>query len=300
MRRAVAAALLCAACVAPLAQPSPTASVAPTVAPTAPATATPARTSTATPSPPPTPSLTPTPSPTPRGPAEYCQVADVPTPITAFADHAQTRLDWTNRLPETYVPPDLVLATSGRPFIVPRAVEAVGAAEVLARRGDPSYSTLLADAPNAAIRAVAYADLRAMRGAALVAGHPLVLLSSYRSYSLQVETFDYWVRVGGYEQALRTSARPGHSEHQLGTAIDFGDGTAAPWEYADWATTDAGAWLAGHAAEFGFVLSFPRDKTNVTCYAYEPWHYRYVGRELAQTISETRVTLREYQAQRLR
>src|SRR5687768_17772820 len=56
--------------------------------------------------------------------------------------------------------------------------------------------------------------------------------------------------VGGYDQALRTSARPGHSEHQLGTTLDFGDGSAAPWEYADWARTPTGAWLAQHAAEF--------------------------------------------------
>jgi D-alanyl-D-alanine carboxypeptidase len=234
------------------------------------------------------------------GPAAYCEVADTPTPITAYTDHARTYLDWTYKIGETYVPPDLVNVSNGRVFIQPFAVEAVGAAEILARRGDPAYSTLLSDAPNSAIRGVAYDDFLALRAAANAAGAPLVVISAYRSYALQVQTFNYWVSVGGYQQALRTSARPGHSEHQLGTAIDFGDGNAAPWEYADWATTPQGAWLAAHAVEFGFVMSFPKGKTDVTCYDYEPWHYRYIGKDLARAVSESRVTLREYQALTLR
>ena len=99
-------------------------------------------------------------------------------------------------------------------------------------------------------------------------------------------TFDYWVSVGGYEQALRTSARAGHSEHQLGTAIDVtSEGGAPPWEYADWATTPAGAWMAANAWRYGFVMSYPRGAYDVTCYDYEPWHYRYVGRDLAAEIT---------------
>jgi D-alanyl-D-alanine carboxypeptidase len=281
----------------PLATPTSTATPertpTPTVAPTATATPTPAPTR--------TPAPTATPSPAPTGPAAYCRVGDELTPNQDFAEHTRTYLDWTYALRDTYIPPDLVSATSGAQLrITPFAVEAIGAAEVLARRGDPAYSTLLTDAPNSAIRALAYPDLAAMRAAASATGIELVILSSYRSYSLQVATFDYWVRVGGYEQALRTSARPGHSEHQLGTAIDFGDGQAAPWEYADWATTAAGAWLGAHAAEYGFVMSFPKGKTGVTCYDYEPWHYRWVGKSLAQSISESRVTLREYQSATLR
>lgn len=276
--------------------PSPSATASATAAPTA--TTAPTATPTGAPTDSPAPSPAKTPAPT--GPAAYCSVADVPTPITAYADHARTYLDWTHALPQSYVAPDLVYLSNGRGYITSFAVEAVGAAEVLARRGDPSYSTLLSDAPNSAIRQVAYPDLLALRAAAAAAETPLVAISAYRSYALQVATFDYWVKVGGYQQALRTSARAGHSEHQLGTALDFGDGSAAPWEYADWATTPAGGWLATHAAEFGFVMSFPKGKTDVTCYDYEPWHYRYVGRALAQAITEARVTLREYQSSRLR
>ena len=290
----VALALLVASCAAPAAAPPLATTPVPSTAPTASTVATTT-----------TPTLGPTSSPiaaptTPPGPVAYCAVADVPTPNIAYDEHVRTYLDWTYALPESYVPPDLVYTANGAVFVTPFAVETVGAAEVLARRGDPSYQTLLADAPSAAVRKVAYTDVVALRATARAEGHPLVILSAYRSYALQVQTFDYWTRVGGYQQALRTSARPGHSEHQLGTAIDFGDGSAAPWEYDDWAATPTGAWLAAHAAEFGFVQSFPKGKTDVTCYDYEPWHYRYVGKALAQTIVERRVALREYQSGTLR
>lgn len=222
------------------------------------------------------------------------------TPNAAYADHVRTYLDWTYRLPDGYFPPDLVNATTGGPAPAPRGLPALGAADVQARRGDPSYASLLSDDKNAAVRGAIYADLAALRGAATSAGHLLVIMSAFRSYDLQQLTFDYWTRVGGYQQALRTSARPGHSEHQLGTVLDFGDGTAAPWEYADWATTDTGGWLAAHAADYGFVMSFPNGKTPVTCYDYEPWHYRWVGTSLARELTASSMALRERQAQGLR
>ena len=233
--------------------------------------------------------------PTPPGAAAYCAVQDVLTPIREYPEHARTYLDWTYALPETYVPPDLVNATTGGVVPRPRAVEAIGAVEVMARRGDPAYPALLTDDKNAAIRGIAYTDLSDLRASAQQAGTPLVIISAYRSHGLQRQTFDYWVGVGGYEQALRTSARPGHSEHQLGTALDFGDGTAAPWEYADWATTPSGRWLTAHAVDYGFVMSYPIGRTNVTCYDYEPWHYRWVGKPVAQGIAASGQTLRQYQ-----
>lgn len=220
----------------------------------------------------------------------------MPTPNTDYSQHVRTYLDWTYTVPRTYVPPDLVSVTTGEALrSTPFALETIGAAEVMARRGDPAYSILLADAPNAAVRAVLFADLAALRSAAVAAGHPLVVLSAYRSYDLQTQTFDHWTRVGGYVQALRTSARPGHSEHQLATTVDFGDGAAAPWEYDDWSKSPTGAWLAAHAAEYGLVMSYPDGGTPVTCYDYEPWHYRYVGREMAQTLVQADVPFREYQ-----
>lgn len=314
MRRVLIVPLLLSACVGPQVidpSPSPTEVARPAVTATATTLVTPSPTAAAMPSvsssrtPAPataTPPRTPAPSTASAAPSvpvgeAYCTVADVLTPNRAYAEHPRTYLDWTYALPQSYVPPDLVDAVSGVDAAPsPFAVEAVGAAEVMARRGDPAYATLLADAKGSAIRRGAYTDLVAMRAAASQAGVPLVLLSTYRSYALQEITFDYWVKVGGYAQALRTSARPGHSEHQLGTVIDFGDGSAAPWEYADWATTPTGDWLKQHAAEYGFVMSFPKGATPVTCYDYEPWHYRWVGHDVAAQIVAASQPLRVFQA----
>ena len=122
----------------------------------------------------------------------------------------------------------------------------------------------------------------------------IALVSGYRSHAQQQVTFDYWVSVGGYEQALRTSARAGHSEHQLGTAIDVtSEGGADPWEYPDWAATPAGAWMAANAWRYGFVMSYPHGAFDMTCYDYEPWHYRYVGRPMAAEVHASRLTPRQ-------
>jgi zinc D-Ala-D-Ala carboxypeptidase len=134
-----------------------------------------------------------------------------------------------------------------------------------------------------------------MGDAARAAGRPIQVASAYRSYTAQVATFDHWVRVGGYQQALRTSARPGHSEHQLGTTFDFtSQGGRPPWEYADWAALPAGAWMAANAWRYGFVLSYPRNRFATVCYEYEPWHYRYLGRPMAAEVRASGLTLREW------
>jgi D-alanyl-D-alanine carboxypeptidase len=134
-----------------------------------------------------------------------------------------------------------------------------------------------------------------MARAARKAGASLKIQSAYRSYDAQAQTFNYWLAVGGRREALGHSARPGHSEHQLGTTIDFASaGGPAPWSGSDWARTDAGAWLMRHAWQYGFVLSYPRHARSETCYAYEPWHYRYLGRTAAAAIHLSRLTPREW------
>jgi D-alanyl-D-alanine carboxypeptidase len=134
-----------------------------------------------------------------------------------------------------------------------------------------------------------------MTKAASKAGAPITVRSAYRSYATQQSTFKHWVRVNGKERALRVSARPGHSEHQLGTALDFNTKGArtAPW-VGDWGTTTSGAWMKKNAWKYGFVMSYPAGRTKETCYGYEPWHYRYVGKEAAQEIRDRGITLREY------
>ena len=135
-----------------------------------------------------------------------------------------------------------------------------------------------------------------MFAAARRSGAALTIRSSYRSYSTQVATFNYWVRIGGFKAALHTSARPGHSEHQLGTTIDFRSASSQqpPWNYPDWITTPPGAWMNEHAWEYGFVMSYPRGKRLRTCMNYEPWHYRYIGRHIARQVHESGLTLRRY------
>jgi zinc D-Ala-D-Ala carboxypeptidase len=122
------------------------------------------------------------------------------------------------------------------------------------------------------LRRILMPALLEMDRAARAAGVTLLLSSSYRSYTYQASVYAKEVRLYGQEMADRESARPGMSQHQLGTAIDFGSITD------DYAETRAGRWLAAHAAEFGFSLSFPKGFEGVTGYKWECWHYRYVGR----------------------
>ena len=134
-----------------------------------------------------------------------------------------------------------------------------------------------------------------MADAARAAGAPIAVASAYRSYATQKVTFQTWVNALGYAKALKVSARPGHSEHQLGLAIDFkSEPGGAPWNGVDWATTPAGAWMKANAWHYGWVISYPKNKLSTVCYAYEPWHYRYVGRELAASIHASGLTTRAY------
>ena len=146
------------------------------------------------------------------------------------------------------------------------------------------------------VRSIMIPDLRRMTAAATAAKAPVAILSAYRDYRTQVYTFGHWQNVEGFKAALTSSARPGHSEHQLGLAIDFESrGGPQPWTWKDWATqTAAGVWLASNAWKYGFVMSYPRGKSAVTCYIYEPWHYRYVGVAEAAAIQASGLTPRQW------
>jgi len=139
-------------------------------------------------------------------------------------------------------------------------------------------------------------DLRAMAEASRAADAEIAVRWAYRSHGEQGGAFAYWTGQAGLERALRFSARPGHSEHQLGTALDFrsADSLRAPWDYDDWGDTPAGTWMRQNSWRYGFVLSYPRGMSEETCYDYEPWHFRYVGRELAEAVHESGRSLRHY------
>jgi D-alanyl-D-alanine carboxypeptidase len=102
--------------------------------------------------------------------------------------------------------------------------------------------------------------------------------------------------VSGYAAALKASARPGHSEHQRGTTIDFKSyGGSAPWNYTNWATTRAGAWMSANAWKYGWVMSYPKATSpSQNCYQYEPWHFRYLGRVEAKAIHDAAISPRFY------
>jgi zinc D-Ala-D-Ala carboxypeptidase len=195
-----------------------------------------------------------------------CQHLDLPTVFDAPTDWQRTLVDTIFMVPRTYVPPDLVPVSEA-------GVQG-----------------------NGSVRSLVIPELTALAAAAKAAGTPIAVQSAYRSYAYQVSTFQESVNQLGRESALAVSARPGHSEHQLGLAIDFRSTSGgAPWDGNDWAKTPAGAWMKANAWEFGFVMSYPSAAAKpTTCYGYEPWHYRYVGREVAAAIHAADVTTREY------
>lgn len=100
----------------------------------------------------------------------------------------------------------------------------------------------------------------------------IVASSTYRSYDYQAKLFQRWVDIDGLEEAERESARPGTSQHQLGSAIDFGSVTN------DFINTKQGKWLYENGWRYGWSLSFPQGYEDITGYRYECWHYRYIGK----------------------
>ncbi len=110
-------------------------------------------------------------------------------------------------------------------------------------------------------------------------GETVLVRSSYRDYQEQVRTFQYWVNTVGLERALATSAKPGHSEHQLGTTADLTSAAVGFELDQAFGQTAAGMWLVDHAWEYGFVVSYPDGTEDVTGYDYEPWHVRWIGDE---------------------
>lgn len=144
------------------------------------------------------------------------------------------------------------------------------------------------------IRQVAYGPLKELLEGAADACIPLKIVSAYRSYERQEQVFDYWSRRD--PNANTYSAEAGHSEHQLGTTIDFGSEDRRTDLRAGFEDTSQGKWLEENAWKYGFAMSYPKGKEAVTGYVYEPWHFRYIGREAAKEWRESGLTLSEYLA----
>jgi len=209
------------------------------------------------------PTTAPPPTTTTTVPLPSCEPGSEPVIGHPESDWATVVVDTRHRMPEDFVPPDLV-----------DVVEA-------------GFDT------RDQVRSFVIEDLAALREAAEANGTPIVVVSGYRSFAYQRGLFEERVAQVGEEGAAANIARPGHSEHQLGTAIDVlgpegGELTTA------FGSTPQGKWLQEHAHEYGFVISYPEGASDVACYDYEPWHLRYVGRDNAAAIHESGLTAREW------
>ena len=123
-------------------------------------------------------------------------------------------------------------------------------------------------------------------------GIKLQLKSAYRSYAVQRYIFRQELAEKGVARTVKKNSLEGRSEHQLGLCIDVGDGDRL--YTSRFADTKAGQWLAVHAYEYGFILRYAEGKEAITDYAFEPWHFRFVGLEAAAVCFENDWTLEEY------
>jgi len=144
------------------------------------------------------------------------------------------------------------------------------------------------------IRKVAEPDLVAMFNAATKDGVQLVFGSGYRSYALQKQFYDSYVAKDGVAAADRYSARPGTSEHQTGLAFDVTSASGKCHLEICFENTPEGQWVKSHAHEYGFIIRYQNGTESITGYQYEPWHLRYVGRDLATEINKTNLTLEQF------
>ena len=175
--------------------------------------------------------------------------------ITDRGDHLLVLVNKQIRLPETYEPSDLVFIEGKVP---------------VAKSGLQLRQTVIS-------------GMEKMISSAKKAGVGLVVTSAFRSFWGQFDTFSQKTGSTGLEVTESFTARPGHSQHQLGTTIDF----LSP-------SRKAVKWLERNSYKFGFVLSYPKGKEEITGYIYEPWHYRFIGQENAQEMKKTGLILEEY------
>ncbi len=191
------------------------------------------------------------------------QVVDDPESVEVFVSKA-------NKLPDGYEPPDLSLCN------VP------GVREI-----EKKESMLREEAARA---------LEKMFAAAMdEEGYTLYMISGYRSFEHQTGTYNSVKKAKGEEYANQFIAVPGHSEHQTGLAMDITNIDHMDDDHEkQLGTMPEGIWLRENAHRFGFILRYPEGKEDITGYSYEPWHFRYVGVELATEIYTKGVTLDEY------
>ncbi|GLI08758.1 D-alanyl-D-alanine carboxypeptidase [Paenibacillus tyrfis] len=174
----------------------------------------------------------------------------------------------TNKLPDSYKPQDLV--DPNVPFTFKEKLE------------------------KRKMRKEAAAALEKLFEAAKKDNLPLAGVSAYRSHETQKTVYNRYVQKDGEAAANKYSAKPGHSEHETGLAIDVAGSSGKCAAQDCFGATKEAKWLAEHAADYGFIIRYPEGKEGITGYQYEPWHLRYVGVDTAKAIVKQGVTLEEY------
>lgn len=134
----------------------------------------------------------------------------------------------------------------------------------------------------------ALSKLKLMQADAGAIGLNLELVSGYRSYSRQNTLYNDYVKKDGEALASTYSAKPGHSEHQTGLAFDIGSVDKS------FESTPEAKWIEENAHLYGFIVRYPKNKTNITGYIYEPWHVRYLGVDIAKKVKNSNLSLEEY------
>ena len=126
----------------------------------------------------------------------------------------------------------------------------------------------------------------------------LYAVSGYRSFERQREIFKAnYLKEG--EKANKYSASPGQSDHQTGLAMDVTCSDVKNELVEEFSETKAYKWLVNNMHSFGFILRYPKDKEDVTGYNFEPWHLRYVGKDLAKRLCDENITLDEYHSKKV-
>lgn len=145
----------------------------------------------------------------------------------------------------------------------------------------------------------AYKAFLEMKKNAFKEGLDINIASAYRSYSYQIEVFKHYLDLIGEKDTLKRVALPGSSDHQTGLAIDYfsfrknSDGSIFP--YTDIKEEDTEyKWIKNNSYKYGFIIRFPKGKEDITKVMFEPWHIRYVGKDISGIIYYNNLTLEEY------
>ena len=150
------------------------------------------------------------------------------------------------------------------------------------------------------VNELAAADLKEMVEAAKEAELTLYLSSGYVDYATQEDLYADRVTLVGESEASKTFPKAGYSEHQTGLAFDFTGDPSSPSNSTSFEETEVSKWLQENAYKYGFILRYPKDKEHITGYTYMPWHYRYVGKDVAKQIydlsqeTELDITMEEF------